>query len=281
MQEGSGIAGRYNFLNVRRRRDRFAVARGVRNNAGVVMAAEILILEAIIFVAFMVNTVTGFAGSIMALAIGVHLYSLESLVPVIVIVNLVVSIYIVAIHHEAIDRRLLLREIIPATGLGVPIGLVLFNVARTDTLKVAFGIFVIGFSLLELFLILFYGNESPRKPLSRAQSFLWLFFGGVMHGLYASGGPPIVYYAGRNIQDKRVFRSTLSAMWVILNTVILVSDIATRKFTAESLWLATLLLPALALGIALGEWLHPRIPERSFRILVYSLLVVAGVLILF
>jgi len=281
MQEANGTAGRHHFLNVRRRRDRFAVARGWRNNAGVVMAAEILILEAIIFVAFMVNTVTGFAGSIMALALGVHFFSIESLVPVIVVINLVVSIYIVAVHHEAIDRRLLLREIIPAAGLGVPIGIVLFNVARTDALKLAFGIFVIGFSLLELFVILFSATGPSRKPLSRFQSFLWLFSGGVMHGLYASGGPPIVYYAGRNIPDKRVFRSTLSAMWVILNTVILVSDIATRKFTAESLWLATLMLPALALGIALGEWLHPRIPERPFRILVYSLLVVAGVLILF
>lgn len=133
------------------------------------MVAKILILEAIIFAAFMVNTVTGFAGSIMALAIGVHLYSLETLVPVIVIVNLVVSIYIVAIHHEAIDRRLLLREIIPATGLGVPIGLVLFNVARTDTLKLAFGIFVIGFSLLELFLILF-PQPGPRENPSRDSS---------------------------------------------------------------------------------------------------------------
>ena len=281
MQEANGTAGRHHFLNVRRRRDRFAVARGWRNNAGVVMAAEILILEAIIFVAFMVNTVTGFAGSIMALALGVHFFSIESLVPVIVVINLVVSIYIVAVHHEAIDRRLLFREIIPATGLGIPLGLVLFNVARTDTLKVAFGIFVIAFSLLELFIILFSGDPSSRKPLSKPRSFLWLFSGGVIHGLYASGGPLIAYYAGRNIPDKRVFRSTLCAMWVILNTVILVSDIATRKFTAESLWLATLMLPALALGIALGEWLHPRIPERSFRILVYSLLVVAGVSILF
>ena len=281
MQQGNGNTGRCHFLNVRWRRDRFAVARGGRNNAGLVMAAKILILEAIIFIAFMVNTATGFAGSIIALALGVHLFSIESLVPVIVAVNLAISIYIVALHHEAIDRRLLLREIIPATGLGVPIGIVLFNVARTDALKFAFGIFVIGVSLLELFLILFSANGPSRKPLSKVQSFLWLFSGGVMHGLYASGGPPIVYYAGRNIPDKRVFRSTLSAMWVVLNTVILVSDIATRKFTAESLWLVTLLLPALALGIALGELLHPRIPERSFRILVYSLLVVAGVLILF
>jgi uncharacterized membrane protein YfcA len=281
MQGGSGIAGRRHFLNVRRARDRFAVARGGRNNAGLVMVAKILILEALIFAAFMVNTVTGFAGSILALALGVHLFSIESLVPVIVILNLVISVYIVALHHEAIDRRLLLREIIPATGLGVAIGIVLFNFSKTNTLKVAFGIFVIGFSLLELFIILFSKDGSSRKPLSVVQSYFWLFSGGVMHGLYASGGPPIVYYAGRNIPDKRAFRSTLSAMWVILNTVILVSDIATGKFTAKSLWLATLLLPALALGIALGECLHPRIPERSFRILVFSLLVVAGVLILF
>lgn len=62
--------------------------------------------------------------------------------------------------------------------------------------------------------------------------------------------------------------------------MLLVTKIATGHLTRRGLVTALALLPALAIGIALGEWMHSRIPERKFRVLVYSALIAAGLLVL-
>ncbi len=241
---------------------------------------ELALLGVIILLAFMINAATGFGGSMLALTLGIHLYSVDFLVPVIVLVNLTISLYIVVRHHSGVDLKLLLKQMLPFTLLGIPIGLVLFNVVKGNVLQIALGIFVICISVFELALLFTSAKDAVRKPLLAVQSAAWLFGGGVLHGLYAAGGPFVVYYASRNIPDKRVFRSTLSALWVVLNTILLITHLSTGKLTASSAWTWVVVLPFLAVGIVAGEWLHARLVERSFRILIFSILIVAGVSIL-
>lgn len=245
------------------------------------MDINLAILAVIILIAYMVGATTGFGGAMISITVAVHLYPVDFLVPVLVLLNLAISMYIVVRHHQGVDWKLLFRKIIPLTGIGLPVGLVLFNFVKMDTLKTALGVFIICLSLFELAILVGSGEEDRRRPLSPVQSAFWLFLGGVMHGMYASGGPLVAYYAGRNIQDKRTFRSTLSALWLILNTILLIVFLSTGKLTAESAWVGVFLLPFLAIGIAMGEWLHPRLAERNFRILVFSILVLAGISVLF
>jgi uncharacterized membrane protein YfcA len=103
-----------------------------------------------------------------------------------------------------------------------------------------------------------------------------LVSGGIVHGLYASGGPLIVLYASRAIPDKGAFRSTLSALWVVVNTALVAVHIAGGSINAATAKATAYLLPSLLLGIAAGEFLHDRIDERRFRLVVFALLVVAG-----
>lgn len=239
------------------------------------------ILVAIALFAYFIGATTGFGDTviIVTVTVALNLYPLEFIVPTVVVLGFTISLYLVVRHHTGIDRRLLFRKILPVAGLGLPVGLLLFDVVNSSVLTIVLGAVVVFFSTLELILIIKAG-ESVRKPMSSLQADFWLFSGGVVHGLYASGGPLIVYYAGRSIPDKRVFRSTLSALWLTLNGVMLITNLATGKLTARCAWTAVALLPALALGIVMGEWLHPRLPERSFRILVFSVLIAAGVSVL-
>lgn len=244
------------------------------------MDLNLALLAIIVIVGYMVGATTGFGAAVITITLGVHLYSLDFLVPLVVILNLEISIYIVAKHYKPIDWRLLLRKIIPLVGLGLPLGIVLFNLVEADVLRLVLGVFVICFSVMELIMVLRMPPGQERKPLSAVPAALWLFMGGVVHGMYAAGGPLVVYYAGRNIPDKQVFRSTLTAMWLVMNAVLLVVHLSTGKITTETAWMSAVLLPPLAIGIASGEWLHFRIPERAFRILIYSILIAAGISIL-
>ena len=62
----------------------------------------------------------------------------------------------------------------------------------------------------------------------------------------------------------------------MLNAVLVVGYAVDGALTATSLEATALLVPALALGITVGEWLHGRVPERTFRVGVYAVLLVVG-----
>jgi uncharacterized membrane protein YfcA len=89
----------------------------------------------------------------------------------------------------------------------------------------------------------------------------------------------VVYVSGRLQLDKAEFRATLSALWLLLNLVLFASHVIGHRFTSDSALLAAVLVPALILGLVIGDALHYRIPAERFRSLVFGMLVVAGVVL--
>jgi uncharacterized protein len=234
------------------------------------------ILFVIIFIAKAVEAVTGFGSTIIALTLGAQVYQIEFLLPIVVPLNIILSTYIVVKHAKAIDWPELKRWILPFTIGGLIVGMIIFNIVQGNTLKLAYGIFVLCFAIVELVRLVRTVAECEARPLSAIKSMIWLFAGGVIHGIYASGGPMVVYYSCRKITDKSIFRSTLSVLWLVLNIILLADYIRTGKMTAESMKMFAWLLPALGGGLLVGDILHKHIPERKFRVLVYVLLIVAG-----
>jgi len=104
--------------------------------------------------------------------------------------------------------------------------------------------------------------------------------GGFFHGLFASGGPLVVYFASREIPEKGRFRATLSTLWLTLNTVLLISYAFTGRPLAGAATRAAALAPALVAGIVVGEVLHARVDERAFRWIVQGLLFLTGLFLL-
>lgn len=225
-----------------------------------------------------VEAITGFGSTIIAVTLGAHFYDIDKLVVIMVPVNICLSTFIVIRHRQHIDYKELFSGILPLAGTGLIVGLVVFQLANTNILKKAFGIFVFIFSIVELIKVIIRNNGTgtPEKQLSLPSRLFWLLSGGLMQGIYASGGPMVVYYASRKIPDKRVFRSTLSALWLILVSVMFASHIASGKASIDTLKTSFSLLPPLVVGIFLGEYIHSRIPEKAFRIFVYIILTIAG-----
>lgn len=240
------------------------------------MDGNFLLLMLIFFLGNIVESVTGFGSTIIAVTLLAHLYPIHYLVVVFIPLNIVLSLYFVLRYYYAIEHSLLWKKILPLAGLGLPIGILIFNTVQNQILKVAFGIFVIGFSLYELFRILKTSNQVIPKQISLLKSAFFLISGGIMQGAYASGGPLIVYYASKKIFNKQSFRSTLSALWLVLNIFLVINYVLTGRINYATFKADIILLPMLVIGIVIGEWLHNRIPERIFRIFIFLLLLVAG-----
>ncbi|MBK8169694.1 MAG: sulfite exporter TauE/SafE family protein [Sandaracinaceae bacterium] len=239
------------------------------------LSAPLLVFAGIVWLALLVESVAGFGATVITVALASQIYPLPQVLAAFVPVNFVLSLYIVARHRERVDVRVLVRRLLPATAMGVAVGIFLVSSEGTDWLRLAFAIFVLALSIGSLWMMR-QGQPTAREPLSPWQSSAVLFIAGIVHGLFACGGPLLVYVAERLMPDKSMFRATVSAVWLVFHVVLLASYRAAGTLTFDSLKVSGVLMLALLLSIPVGEWIHTRLSAQKFRVGVYVLLAVAG-----
>lgn len=237
-------------------------------------------LIAVVFAAFTVEAAAGFGATLVAVALGAFALPIELILPAFVPVNVALSATLAARGRADVDGRLLLRGVLPAVIVGMPVGYFGARLGDPRTLKLAFGVFVVALGSLELLRSRASATASAdgaARPLARTTAAGLLGLGGVAHGAFATGGPMIVYVLGRTLgDDKSRFRATLSALWLVLNGALALSYAADGSLDRGSLARSVTLVPALAAGLWLGERIHARVRGPSFRRGVFALLVVAG-----
>jgi uncharacterized membrane protein YfcA len=241
------------------------------------MDEKVLILMGIVLVSFTSQALSGFGSIIIAVTLGSHLYPIETLLPMLVVLDVCVNSYLVTRHRHAVNAPFLAKTILPPMGIGFAAGILLFNLLESDPLKAIFGVFVVVIATRELWLALHHGKT---RAISRPSRAAYLILGGLIQGIFASGGPPVVYAVSRSLPDKTVFRSTLASVWLILNGILLLTYVATGRLTTQTLIHCAWLAPAVLTGLVAGELLHSRIDEGRFRIVIYCLLIAAGLSIL-
>jgi uncharacterized protein len=238
------------------------------------MDIHLIGLAIIVLFSYTTQAMSGFGSTILALTLGIHLYPIEVLLPVLVPLDMLVNLYLVFRHHGHINRPFLFRSILPAMGIGVLIGILAFQFIQGVLLKKIFGLLVILLSLRELYRFL--RKRLDQKALSRLGSTVYVTLAGLIHGIYASGGPLLIYAVSRLNLPKAVFRSTLAAVWLIFSIILSASYLIAGTFSGESLMFIAILLPVIVIGLLLGEWLHHHIDEYRFKIFVFSVLLFAG-----
>jgi uncharacterized membrane protein YfcA len=233
------------------------------------------LLAGIVFVAFLIEAAAGFGSMVVAMTVGALWFPVPSLLVWLVPVNILLSVYLVLRGRSALDWRFLGRRLLPLMAAGLAVGtLVASRAAEAAWLKPAFGVFVVGVAAWQLKLALSAAHETT--PLPGAARVLALLGAGVIHGVYATGGPLAVFVSARELKDKAAFRATLSALWVVLNLLVLPRLVLQGQVTRTTLATSALLLAPLVLGIAAGEWVHHRLDERRFRVAIAALLLIAG-----
>jgi uncharacterized membrane protein YfcA len=130
-----------------------------------ITTARFAALALVVAGAFAVESAIGFGATVLAVTFGVHLYPLGTLLPVLVPLGLVLSATNAWRLRAHTDRRLLLRGILPVMGVGVAIGLAVFERAPNDALRRAYGVFVMAVAVSELRSSA--GAARPLLPLAR------------------------------------------------------------------------------------------------------------------
>lgn len=231
-------------------------------------------LVGIVAVAFATEATIGFGATLLTLALGSLVAPVDELLYAVVPLNVALSLAVVVRAWRHIDGRALGLPILPAMGLGFPIGVAAFERLPHDGLQIGLGVFVIALGAIELARQV--RAPADERPLPRAAGLALLFLGGVLHGAFATGGPPVVYVCGRTLPDKRVFRGTLAALWLLLGGLLMATYARSGHLGAASMRRTALLVPGLILGLVGGEMAHGRLPERAFRRVVFAMLMIVG-----
>jgi uncharacterized membrane protein YfcA len=240
------------------------------------MALAPYALGGFILLAYTLEAVTGFGSVVIALSLGALLLPIDQLLPILVPLNICMTGYLVHRHWQQIDRHLLLGTLLPGMLIGTLLGYWLLPYLDTQALKVGFGALIVWFAGRELWRLR-QASALPQRPTWLTR--LITLAAGLSHGLFASGGPLLVYGLAGTQLDKARLRATLVTVWFTLNSLLTLAFLLDGRLLPALPQVLTY-APLLLLGVWLGERLHRRFDERHFRLAIYILLLVTGILLL-
>lgn len=242
------------------------------------MLEEILFCLVII-IANVFQGITGFAGTILAMPLAMQLVGYSTAKPVLNLLGLLSGIYVFYGNEPKVNWKEF-RKIVLIMAAGIVVGMFLKSYAAEydKILFKGFGIFV-GLLAIQGLVKNFAKNKERFEIKQGWVRTLLLVLGGLIHGMFVCGGPLIIGYCTAKIKDKDQFRTTVSTLWIVLNTIILVADVRANLWTNEVILKQWVTIPCLFLGMFIGGRLAKRMSQRLFTILTYILLLVSGVML--
>ena len=232
----------------------------------------------VVLLSNIVQCVTGFAGTVLAMPFSVMLVGMDIAKPVLNLLGFAASVWIVIRLHARVDKKTLLIMLgvsLPGMAVGALLRTLLAG-AGTVLFKLL-GTVVIVFAVMNGAMFLAKKEELPGQKFVGP---VLLALGGVTHGLFVCGGPLLVTYASGRLKETDPFRATLSAVWIVLNGILAVTDIAAGCFTKEVLAVSAVSLAALAAAMFIGGAVARRLPKKAFLVLTYILMAISGVSLL-
>lgn len=238
----------------------------------------IAVLMTIVFFAFVTETTVGFGSTILTVTLGANLVALNVLLPAFVPLSILLSLWIVIKYRSELEPAYILRRILPAVAVGMILGMAMYRLGSPSTLLLFFSSFVALMAIYELYKE--WRGTVSLAPLPGWQSALLLASGGVVHGIFGSGGPLIVYVTSKQLTDKAKFRATLAVLWLILGVTLLINFQLAGDLSIETFKITVLFLPMLVLGILVGDRTHHILPQSIFRVAVWGLLLFASAILI-
>jgi hypothetical protein len=238
------------------------------------------------------EAITGFGCTVLALPFVTALVGVKIGVPILATLAWILALYIVITKWKHINFKEF-AIIVFFVGLGLPFGMLAFKNLDSRILKKILALFITLSAAWQIYRRFTKPNRDnancPAAPVpamteslrSRLPYYLLLILGGMVHGAFASGGPLVVLYASKALQDKGSFRATLCLLWTSLNTILLVNYLRSGVFTAPIIQGTAGMLPFLVAGIIVGEKIHHQVDGELFGKLIFLVLFATGLFMLF
>lgn len=242
---------------------------------------------AVILVTNIIQGITGFAGTILAMPPSLFLVGYDVAKPVLNVLGILAGVYVFITHGKHVDWKELKKVVLVMT-VGILSGIFLKSMftGNESILYKCLGIFIIVLSVQGYYQLLAKKKDTlqiePKAGKKTGiKSYLLLISSGVVHGMFVSGGPLLIAYLSKTVKEKVSFRATISTVWIILNTIILIDDIRAGLWTISLVKTQVIAIPFFIVGMAAGTKLYKSMSQMLFMKLTYILLFISGISLLF
>lgn len=229
---------------------------------------------AIVLLGYTVLGLGGFGSALVSMPLLALMLPLQMVVPLMLLLDFVGMLANGVRLRREVDRSEL-RALIGPLLAGVGLGVTFLVVLPGRALLAALGLFILGYGLYSL------RPRPAREPVSRVWALPAGFFGGLIGGMFGTGGAVFAMYCTARIPDIARMRGTLSAVFVVSTGTRLVLLLLSGLLLQRDAWLGFVaLVPMVFAGLSLGHHLHGRLSPLQVARVISLMLVASGVSVL-
>lgn len=232
-----------------------------------------LILMIGIFAGFYVQTIIGFAGSLVALPILLFKMPLTDAISYISIFYLFSSFLLLTKEWRNVDLKIIAQLSI-STIIGILVGIIVLKFTEPLFLKTGLGVFIVLYVVYNVF-------GKRKLKLNKIGIFIFGSLAGFFSGVFSSGGPLHVVCLENTVKDAKTFRATM----IGLSGLIAVTRVPALAFSGilqvHHFKMAVVVIPVFLLAQFLGKRTFCSINDLIFKKALLILLCISGILLMF
>ncbi len=214
---------------------------------------------------------TGFGFSILAIPLITLFMSPKTAVPILLVYSMIINIVVLYSARKAVNLKKI--WILLAAGIiSMPLGTHLLVIMNEDLLKIFIGSIILIFGIL---LLIGFRKQFANEKIAMLPVGL---LSGLLGGSISISGPPIILFLSNQNVDKHTFRGNLAAYFFILNLFTVPVYYWNGLLTKEVWNYSLTFLPALLIGVFLGNLLSHKIKDDHFKKLTLILLIIMGII---
>ena len=237
----------------------------------------------VVFISNVIQCITGFAGTVLAMPFSIMLIGFDTAKTILNILGIVASVGVLAMNRKSFNKK----EFAKITGImiiGMIIGFVIVNSfsVTAGVLYKILGITVILFTIIGCVRTFKKKTDENQKSditnkKTALASYCILIVSGIVHGMFVCGGPLLIVYASERLKDRDEFRATVSAVWIVLNSIIMFTDIKKGNLNIDIMPLLAVSIIILFASVIVGNKIAKHMNKKTFMIITYVLMGISAV----
>ncbi|SHG23403.1 hypothetical protein SAMN05444396_106151 [Flavobacterium segetis] len=225
-----------------------------------------------IFLGFFIQTISGFAGALVALPFLLVVMPLKDAVCYIsIFYSISTPIYFYREWKNM--NKLLLKKLIITSLIGILIGSFILLYGQPIILKKALGLFIILFVANSLLNSKVYHFGSKTK-------YLLGLFGGFFSGVFSTGGPLYAIIIKNETSEIKVFRATMFGILGLVSMMRISILAFEGAITTTKLSNSIYVLPFFISALILGKMVYLKLNEQFLKNFILILLFISGLMLL-
>lgn len=231
-----------------------------------------LLLTIGIFTGFFVQTITGFAGALIALPFLLFVMPLPDAIGYLSIFYFISTPIHVYKEWNYIDKPLL-KKLALSSFFGLLIGIIVLAYGQPVILKKALGVFIILFVLNSL-------KANKEIQLISKMKYFFGFLGGFFSGVFSTGGPLYLVIVKNETSDVKTLRATMFGVLGLITFMRIPVLAFEGILTLNQLYNSLYVLPFFILALILGKKVYLKLNELFLKRIMLGLLFLSGIMLL-